>query len=71
MSAERFRDELWQSVEHSVVPAILEHPFIKGLVDASLPEVVFRCFTSLPLRAVSAPSKLLSKYSILSIIRPP
>jgi thiaminase len=42
MSNERFRDELWRAVEQTVLPAILHHPFITGLVDASLPENVFR-----------------------------
>jgi thiaminase/transcriptional activator TenA len=38
---ERYRDELWGRIEPSY-QAILEHPFVGGLVDGSLPEPVFQ-----------------------------
>jgi thiaminase/transcriptional activator TenA len=37
----RFRDELWPRIE-GTYGAILDHPFLAGLTDASLPEAVFR-----------------------------
>ena len=49
MSKASFRDELWAAVSESVIPAILKHPFLTGLVDSSLEEDVFKCE---PLRQV-------------------
>jgi thiaminase (transcriptional activator TenA) len=38
---ERFTKQLWSDIE-PIWHAIQEHPFLKGLVDGSLPEPVFR-----------------------------
>ena len=37
----RFTDELWESIT-PIYQQILEHPFIKGLTDGSLPAPAFR-----------------------------
>lgn len=37
----RLRDELWTSID-SIYAAILEHPFVTGLTDGSLPQEQFR-----------------------------
>jgi hypothetical protein len=39
----RFRDELWESIENGILQKIKAHPFIKGIVDGSLDEHIFRC----------------------------
>jgi len=36
-----FSDELWESISNDVFPAILEHPFISGLTDGTLPAESF------------------------------
>lgn len=41
--AERFTLELWRSIE-GIYAAILDHPFLKGLNDGSLPEPSFRFY---------------------------
>lgn len=37
----RYRDQLWNEIEH-IYAAILEHPFVTGLTDGSLPAPVFQ-----------------------------
>jgi thiaminase (transcriptional activator TenA) len=37
----RFRDELWAQIDH-IYAAILEHPFLAGLTDGTLPGDVFQ-----------------------------
>jgi thiaminase/transcriptional activator TenA len=37
----RYRDELWNEIEH-IYDAILAHPFLAGLTDGSLPAPVFQ-----------------------------
>jgi thiaminase/transcriptional activator TenA len=37
----RFRDDLWDPIAH-IYAAILEHPFLTGLTDGTLPEDAFR-----------------------------
>lgn len=46
--------QLWASIEETLYPAILAHPFLKQLQDGSLPEAAFRhyvCQDALYLRA--------------------
>jgi hypothetical protein len=38
----RPRDELWGSIDGSVIAKIKSHPFITGLIDGSLKEETFR-----------------------------
>jgi thiaminase/transcriptional activator TenA len=37
----RFRDELWARIDH-IYDAILQHPFVHGLTDGSLPDDIFQ-----------------------------
>lgn len=41
--SEQFTAELWKSIE-GIYQAILEHPFIRGLTNGSLPEPAFRYY---------------------------
>ena len=41
---EQWRGVLWGSVAADVFPAILKHPFVRGLTDGSLPEAAFRYY---------------------------
>ncbi|MBF9068780.1 thiaminase II [Streptacidiphilus fuscans] len=43
MSLRRFTDELWSDIE-PIYAEILEHPFLRGLTDGSLPRTAFRHF---------------------------
>lgn len=36
--------QLWKGVEETLFPAILEHPFVRGLTDGTLPEASFRYY---------------------------
>lgn len=40
----KWRDELWQTIGGDIFPAILAHPFVRGLTDGSLPEEAFRFY---------------------------
>jgi thiaminase (transcriptional activator TenA) len=42
-ASERFTSELWQGIA-GVYDAILEHPFLTGLTDGSLPPDAFACY---------------------------
>jgi thiaminase/transcriptional activator TenA len=37
----RFRDSLWAEIDH-IYAAILDHPFLAGLTDGTLPDAVFQ-----------------------------
>jgi len=39
-----FTKELWSSIKEDVYPAILAHPFLKGLVSGELDETAFRFY---------------------------
>jgi len=39
-----WRDELWGTIAADVFPAILAHPFVRGLTDGSLPKEAFRYY---------------------------
>jgi thiaminase len=36
------RDDLWGSIESTVIARIKAHPFIQGIIDGSLKEDTFR-----------------------------
>lgn len=44
MSELEFTDRLWKRVESSVIAPILDHPFMKGLIDGTLSEDKFRAY---------------------------
>ena len=41
---QRFSQELWQRVERTVFPRIVQHPFLTCLLDGSLPESCFQYY---------------------------
>ncbi|GAB4818304.1 hypothetical protein N2152v2_005350 [Parachlorella kessleri] len=41
---QRFSQELWQRVERTVFPRIVQHPFLTSLLDGSLPESCFQYY---------------------------
>ncbi len=60
-----FSGELWRSIE-SIYAKILDHPFLRGLTDGTLPEECFRFYVLQSTLSVCKKSALSGKAPLIS-----